>query len=82
MEKNYKVLPVASFVLGIISVLSFLFYYISIPTSVLAIVLGVKARRASGSKLALTAVILGIVGISLCAFVYLLMITGIFISVN
>jgi hypothetical protein len=80
-EKNNKVAPVASLVLGIISILSFLFYYISIPTSILAICFGVHARRNTGSKLGLTGVILGIVGITMCVFIYILFITGIILSV-
>lgn len=80
MEKNYKVMPVASFVMGIIAIVSFLFYYISIPASILAIIFGVKSRKETGSKLSMTAVILGIVAISMCAFIYFLMITGIILS--
>lgn len=80
MEKDYKVLPVVSFVLGIISVLSILFYYISIPTSILAIIFGILSRRRSGSKLGLTGMILGIVGLSLCILIYILFVTIILIA--
>lgn len=79
-EKNNKVAPVVSLVLGIISILSFLFYYISIPTSILAIFFGVHARKDTGSKLGLTGFILGIIGITMCIFVYILFITGIFLN--
>lgn len=57
--------PVASLTLGIISIVLFLFWYISIPTSVLAIYLGNKGRKMLGSKLAVAGQVTGIVGISL-----------------
>lgn len=77
MEKNNQVMPSVSLVLGIISIVSFLFYYISIPTSIIAIIFGVKTRRKLGSKLGLTGVILGIIGLSLCIFTYMFFISGI-----
>ncbi len=75
MEKNNKVMPVASLVLGIISVVSFLFYYISLPSSILAIIFGAMSRRQTGSKLGLTGLILGLVGVSICSLVYIFFIS-------
>ena len=71
---------VTSFVLGILSVLGCLFYYISIPTGVLAIIFGVKGTKKSGSGLAKTGMILGIVGLSLMLFIYIFFIAGILLE--
>ena len=75
MEKSNRVMPTAALVTGIISVLSFLFYYISIPTAILAIVFGAKSRKEYGSGLGLTGMILGIVGLSICTLTYAFLIT-------
>lgn len=80
MEKNNQVMPVASLVLGIISIVSILFYYISIPTSILAITFGVISRRKTGSKLGLAGVILGIVGLAVCIAIYIIFISAIVIN--
>lgn len=69
--KNKSVMHVASLVLGIISIISALFWYITIPTSILAIVFGVKSAKKTGSKLGKAGMIIGIIGISLFAFIYI-----------
>lgn len=82
MEENKKSTAsnITGFVCGIISILTALFYYISIPTGVLSIVFSVKGIRKSGSKLAKSGLILGIIGLSLCALLYILFITIIVLS--
>lgn len=70
-EKNKSVMHVAALVLGIISIVSSLFWYISVPTGVLAIVFGVKSAKRTGSKLGKAGMITGIIGLSLFAFIYL-----------
>lgn len=62
---------IASFVLGIISILSAAFWYITLPTGVLALVLGIKSIRKTGSKLGKTGMILGIIGLALFVFIYI-----------
>lgn len=42
---------IASLVLGIISIVTFLFWYITLPCGILAIVFGVKSNRITGGKL-------------------------------
>lgn len=69
--KNKSSLGIASLTLGIISVVFALFWYITVPTGILAIVLGRKAITKVGSKLGKAGFILGIVGLSLFAFIYL-----------
>lgn len=72
-ENNKKALGISSLVLGIISLISGLFYYISLPTGILAIIFGAISTRKTGSKMAKAGLILGIVGISICVFLYISM---------
>lgn len=74
MEENYEnksVMHIASLVLGIISIVSALFWYITLPTGILAIIFGVKSARRTGSKIGKAGMITGIVGLSLFAFIYI-----------
>ena len=77
MEENKKstVLNITGFVCGIISILTTLFYYISIPTGIISIICSGKGIRKSGSKLAKAGLVLGIVGLSICALIYILFVT-------
>ncbi len=79
-EKNKSAMSVASLVLGIISIVTALFWYITLPTGILAIVFGVKTIRKFGSKLGKAGMITGIVGLSLFAFIYVGMIFLIILS--
>lgn len=83
MEENkakYSSMNVASLVLGIISIVSALFWYITIPTGVLAIVFGVKSIRRLGSKLGKAGLITGIIGLSIFSFIYISTILMIILS--
>ncbi len=53
------------------STLSTLFWYITLPTGVLAIIFGAKSSKKTGSKLGKAGMILGIVGLSIFAFIYI-----------
>lgn len=70
-DKNKYPKNVASFVLGIISVLTTLFWYIGLPTGILAIIFGAKGIKRTGSKMAKAGMIMGIVGTTLTLFIYL-----------
>lgn len=76
MEKNSNGLSIASITLGIISIIFFIFLYISIPTGVLAIVYGAKTLKGKAG------IVTGIVGISLCVILHVtaivLFATGVF----
>lgn len=74
-KKNSSALNISGFVCGIISILSFLFYYISLPTGIISIICSAKGIKKSGSKLAKAGLVLGIVGLSLCVLVYIFFIT-------
>lgn len=56
---------VASLTLGILSIVFFLFWCISIPTGILAIIFGTKAKKMVDSKLGTAGKVTGIVGISI-----------------
>lgn len=75
-EKNKKKtgMGIAALTLGIISIVSALFWYISIPTSILAIIFGIISIKKVGSNLGKAGLITGIIGISLCVFNYISMI--------
>ena len=66
---NYSGMPAAS--LGIISILTIIFWYMSLITGILAIVFGVKSIHKINSKLGKAGMVLGIIGVSLCCFIYL-----------
>ena len=78
--KNKSSLGVAALTLGIISVVSTLFWYITLPSGILSIVLGRKAISRVGSKLGKAGFILGIVGLSIFTFIYLSIIAMILIG--
>ena len=59
--KHYSGMPAASLTLGIISII----------TGILAIVFGVKSIHRTNSKLGKAGMVLGIIGVSLCCFIYL-----------
>ena len=73
---------VASLVLGIISIITVLFWYITAPTGILAIVFGVKSAKRTGSKLGKAGMITGIIGLSLFAFTYISMILILLLAKN
>lgn len=73
-ERRKSGMGISSLTLGIISIISALFYYISLSTGILAIIFGGISVRKVGSKLGKAGLITGIVGISLCVFIYISMI--------
>lgn len=82
-EKNRTGMSVAALTLGIVSIVSIvfgLFWYICIPTGILAIVFGAKTAREIGSKLGKAGLITGIIGLSICAFLYISMVLLILIA--
>lgn len=73
-EKNKSAMAIASLPLGIISIITALFWYLSLPTGILAIIFGAKTTRKLGSKIGKAGLITGIVGVAICAFIYISMI--------
>ena len=74
LEKSKSSMAVASLTLGIISIVFFTFWFISLPTGILAIIVGVKTIKKLGSKIGKAGLITGIVGLSLCVFIYIFII--------
>ena len=79
-EQNKSVMRVASLVLGIISIVTAAFWYITLPTGVLAIIFGAKTTKKFGSKLGKAGLITGIIGLSLFLFIYISIIFIIILS--
>ncbi len=71
INKKNSAMPHASLALGIISIVLALFWYIAIPTGILAVVFGKKSTNRFGSKLGKAGLITGIIGLSLFAFIYI-----------
>ncbi len=72
MSKNEEriVSHVVSLVLGIISIVTSFFWYISLPSGIIAMVLGTKSYKEYGKKLGLAWRITGLIGDSLCVLLY------------
>ena len=79
-EKKQTGMCVAALSLGIVSIVFNLFWYICIPTGILAIIFGAKTARSLGSKLGKAGLITGIVGLSLCACLYISMVLLVLIA--
>ena len=62
--RRHSSMHVAAFVLGLLTVLGHLFWYISLPCGVLAIIFGAKSAKKLGSKLGKAGLILGIIGLA------------------
>ena len=73
METDNK-FATSALTLGILSIVFFVFFYISIPTGVLAIVFGSKSIRETKRKNGKPGFVTGIVGVSLCLALHITMI--------
>lgn len=73
-KDNRMVSHIVSLVLGIISLCTGFFWYIALPTSITAIVLGTKSYKKYGKKMGLAGMITGIVGLSITVLLYILFI--------
>ena len=70
-NKNKSGMPVAALVLGIISIVFASFWYISLPTGITAIILGIDSYKKEKKSLGLAGLIIGIVGTALCLLIYI-----------
>lgn len=80
VEKNKSGMAIASLVLGIISILFCWFWYITLPSGILAIIFGVKTIKKLGSKMGKAGLITGIIGLALFIFIYISLILIILLS--
>lgn len=72
-----KGLSIASMVLGIISVVLFCIWYISVPCAILAIIFGIIGKKKGGKGMATAGLVLGIVALAILAVIYILALIGI-----
>lgn len=70
MEKKKSGLAVASLTLGIISILLCGFWYMAVPSGILALIFGNKSVKKYGSKIGKAGIITAIVGLSLFVVYY------------
>ena len=78
-RKDKKGFAIASMILGIISIVFFYELDISIPASIIAIVLGIMAIKSSNRGMAIAGLVTGIIGILLTILIF---VTIIFIGVT
>ena len=62
---------ITSMVLGIISVVSFCWWFVSLPCGIIAIIFGIAGRDRGGRGMGVAGLILGIIGVVLCILVIL-----------
>ena len=75
--EEQKGLSVASLVLGIISLVLSCFWYISIPCSILAIVLGAVGMKKGGKGMGIAGIVLGAITIVLAVTLLILAAIGV-----
>lgn len=64
-QAEKKGFSIASMVLGIVSLVCFCYCYISIPSSILAIIFGILGKKKGGKGMAIAGLVLGIIAIAL-----------------
>ena len=69
-EKNKTAINAAALTLGIVSIVTALFWYVALPTGILAIIFGAKSAKRTGSKVGKAGLITGIIGLSLFILIY------------
>lgn len=77
VTQESKGLSIASMVLGIISVVLFCIWYISVPCAILAIIFGIVGMKKGGRGMGIAGLVLGIVALAILAIIYLLALIGV-----
>lgn len=68
---------ITSMILGIISILSFCWWYVSIPSGVIAIIFSIAGKKDAGRGMGVAGLVCGIIGLVFCIALYVLAIMGI-----
>ena len=68
---------ITSMILGIVSIVLFCFWYISIPCSIIAIIFSIAGRKYAGRGMGITGMVLGIIAIALWILLFILAIIGV-----
>lgn len=77
VQDENKGFSIASMVLGIISIVLFCIWYLSIPCAILAIIFGVVGMKKGGKGMAIAGLVLGIIAVAIVAVVYILAAIGV-----
>lgn len=72
-----KGFSIASLILGIVSLVLFCFWYISLPCSIVAIVLGVIGRKKGGKGMGTAGIVLGAIALVLVVVILILAAVGV-----
>ena len=67
---------ITSMVLGIISIVGICFWYVSIPTSIIAIIFSVAGRKDAGRGMGIAGMVLGIITLVLWVIFFVLLCFG------
>lgn len=79
-EKNTnegKGLGIAAMVLGIISLVLFCIWYLSIPCAICAIIFGILGKKKAAPKMATAGLVLGIIAVAIVVIFYILVAAGV-----
>ncbi|MCI9366285.1 MAG: DUF4190 domain-containing protein [Clostridia bacterium] len=68
---------ITSMILGIISILAFCWWYVSIPAGIIAIIFSIAGKNDAGRGMGVAGLVCGIIGLVLCVVIYVLAIIGV-----
>lgn len=77
VQDENKGFSIASMVLGIISIVLFCIWYLSIPCAILAIIFGIVGMKKGARGMAIAGLVLGIIAVAMVAILYILAAIGI-----
>lgn len=72
---------ITALVLGIISVLCFCAWYISIPTGIISIIFSIAGKKDAGRGMGVAGMVLGIIGLIL-AVIWIVCLAGLFVAMT
>lgn len=65
-----KGLSIASMVLGIVSIITYCIFFVSIPCSILAIIFAIIGKNKGGKGMAIAGLVCGIIGLAVQIYVF------------
>lgn len=71
VQDENKGFSIASMVLGIISIVLFCIWYLSIPCAILAIIFGVVGMKKGGKGMAIAGLVLGIIAVAIVGILFI-----------
>ena len=72
---------VTSLILGIISLVSFCAWYISLPTGIIAIIFSIAGRKDAGRGMGVAGMVMGIIGVIL-TILWVVVLAGLILALN